>query len=126
MIIRYALALSSLVLVLSAGPSYSGPCTQRIFELRSAAKEKVGAVVAAGRSGTESTEARLHHQPTPDSVAKVEEQLGEVSAKDKEAFFQAIDRANAADTDNNLAERENALTEAWRILRAASAERHVQ
>jgi hypothetical protein len=41
MIIRYALALSSLALVLSAGTSYSGPCTQQISDVRNAMGEKL-------------------------------------------------------------------------------------
>ena len=121
MIIRYALALSSLALVLSAGPSYSGPCAQQIREVRIAAKEKIGAIVAAGRSGPESTEATLHHQPTAKSVTQAEAQLGEVSAKDREAFLQALERANTADKADNLAECENALTEARRILDRAGS-----
>ena len=45
-IIRYALALSSLALVLSTGTSYSGPCTQQIFDVRSAAGKKLSDIAA--------------------------------------------------------------------------------
>jgi hypothetical protein len=118
MIIRYALALSSLALVLSAGPSYSGPCTQQILDVRNAGKEKQSARITAGGSAAESTGATLHHQPTPNSVGEAQVQLGEISEKDKVAFLQAIERANAAGEANNLAECEKALTEARGIVSA--------
>jgi hypothetical protein len=116
MIIRYALTLSSLALVLSAEPSYSGPCTQQIFDVRSAAKEKTNAIAAAGPAGNESTAATMHRQPTPRSVGRAEERLGEMSKKDVEAYLRAMERAVAADQADNLAACENALTEARRIL----------
>jgi hypothetical protein len=97
MIIRYALAMSSLALVLSAGSSYSGPCEQQILDVRDAAKEWMNAIAAAGPAGNESTVAKLHRQPTPKSVAQAEEQLGELSDKDAEAYHQAMERAMTAD-----------------------------
>ena len=116
MIIRYALTLSSLALVLSAEPSYSGPCTQQIFDVRSAAKEKTNAIAAAGPAGNESTAATMHRQPTPKSLSQAEERLGQISDKDAEAYLQAMDRAVAADERGNLTECEKALTEARRVL----------
>jgi hypothetical protein len=97
MIIRDVLALSGLALVLSAGTSYSGPCTQQISDVRSAAIETMNAKAAAGQAGTESTAATLHHQPTPRSIAQAEEGLAEMSDKDAEAYHQAMERAMAAD-----------------------------
>jgi hypothetical protein len=116
MFVRDVLALSSLALVLSAGPSYSSPCTQQISDVRDAAKAKMNAAAAAGRGGHESKAATMHRQPTPDSVARAEAQLGEMSEKDIDAYDQALERALTADRANNLAECENALTEARRIL----------
>jgi hypothetical protein len=110
------LALSSLAVVVSAGPSYSGPCTQQILDVRDAAKEKRNALAAAGKAGGESTAATMHRQPTPKSVTQAGEQLGELSDKDAEAYLQAMERAVAADKAGNLAECENALTEARRVL----------
>jgi hypothetical protein len=43
--------VATLALVLSAGPSYSGPCTQQIFDVRSAAMERLDAAAAAGKAG---------------------------------------------------------------------------
>jgi len=58
----------------------------------------------------------MHRQPTPKSVTQAQEQLREISDKDAEAYLQAMDRAVAADEGGNLAECENALTEARRVL----------
>jgi hypothetical protein len=116
MIIRDVLALSSLALVLFAGPSYSGPCTQQISGVRAAAKEQSNALAIAGEAGDESTAATMHRQPTPKSLAQAEERLGEISDKDAEAYLQAMKRAVAADEAGNRAECENALTEARRVL----------
>jgi hypothetical protein len=116
MIIRDVLALSALALVLSAGPSYSGPCRQQIDDVRNAANAKRNALAEAGKSRGESTAATMHRQPTPKSVSQAEEQLGEISDKNAEAYFQAMDRAVAADEAGNLAECENALTEVRRVV----------
>jgi hypothetical protein len=58
----------------------------------------------------------MHRQPTPKSVGRAEEQLGEISKKNVEAYLQAMERAVAADEADNLTARGNALTEARRIL----------
>jgi hypothetical protein len=116
MIIRCALALSGLALVVSAGPGYSGPCAQQIFDVRSAAIKKINAIAAAGPAGKESATATMHRQPSPKAIAEEEVQLGEISEKDAEAYHQAMERAVTADKAGKLAECENALTEARRVL----------
>ena len=116
MIIRDVLALSSLALVLSTGPSYSGPCRQQIDDVRDAAAAKRNALAEAGKAGGESTAATMHRQPTPKSLSQAEERLGQISDKDAEAYLQAMDRAVAADERGNLTECEKALTEARRVL----------
>ena len=116
MIIRDVLALSGLVLVLSTGPSSSGPCRQQIDDVRDAAAAKRNALAEAGKAGGESTAATMHRQPTPKSLSQAEERLGQISDKDAEAYLQAMDRAVAADERGNLTECERALTEARRVL----------
>jgi hypothetical protein len=116
MVIRFGLTVSGLALVLSAGPSYAGPCTQQILDVRDAANEKMDALAAAGKAGGESTAATMHRQPTPGSVAKAEAGLGEVSKKDIQAYREAMERAFTEDDANNLAECEKALAEARSIV----------
>jgi hypothetical protein len=102
MIIRYALALSTLALVLSAGPSYAGPCTQQILDVRDAAKQKMNAIAASGKTGKQSATATMHRQPTPNSIANAEVGLGEASGKDVEAFEQAMDEAYPFDSGSAI------------------------
>ena len=112
MIVRDLLALSSLALVLSAAPSYSGPCTRQISDVRDTAGRFLDAVAAAEPAGRESTRAMLHYQPTPKSIAQAEG----LPEKDVEAFEQAMERAVKADEADNRAECKKALTEARGIL----------
>jgi hypothetical protein len=116
MIICYALALSSLALVLSASTSYSGSCTQQIFDARSAAGKKLSDIAGAQPARPESTEAKLHRQPTPKSIAQAEGRF-EIAVV---AFEEAMKRAVMADDTHDLAKCENALTDARRILDGAT------
>ena len=115
MIIRDVLALSSLALVLSSGPSYSGPCTQQISDVRDAQSKLLNEIAAAAPTGKETAGATMHRQPTPSSVAQAEGR----PAKNVEAFEQAMELAVKADEADNLAECESASTEARRILNQA-------
>jgi hypothetical protein len=115
MIIRDVLALSSLALLLSAGPSYSGPCTPQISDVRDTQSKLLNEIAGTEPAGKESTGATMHRQPTPSSVAQAEGRPG----KNVEAFEQAMERAVKADEADNLAECEKALTEARRILNQA-------
>jgi hypothetical protein len=112
MIIRSALALDSLALVLFAGPSYSGPCTHQISDVRQIASMLLSEIAAAGPDRTELSGATMHRQPTPKSVAQVEGR----PEKNVEAFEQAMEKAVKADEADNLPECEKALTEARRKL----------
>jgi hypothetical protein len=111
MIIRDVLALSSLALVLSAGPSYSGPCTQQISDVRDTQSKLLSEIAGAGPAGKESTGATMHRQ----HPVRSHRRKGD-PRKNVEAFEQAMDRAVKADETDNLAECEIALTEARRIL----------
>jgi hypothetical protein len=115
MIARDVLALSILVLVLSAGTSYSGPCTQQISDVRDTQSKFLNEIAATAPAGKETAGATMHRQPTPSSVAQAEGRPG----KNVEAFEQAMQLAVKADEADNLAECEKALTEARRILNQA-------
>ena len=112
MIIRDVLASSSLALVLSSGPSYSGPCTQQISDVRDTQSKLLNDIAAAAPTGKETAGATMHRQPTPSSVAQAEGRPG----KNVKAFEEAMELAVKADEADNLAECERALTEARRIL----------
>ena len=74
--------------------------------------QKLNDIAAARPAGGESTAATMHRQPTPKSVGHPEGR----PEKEVETFEQAMERAVKADEADNLAECENALTEARRVL----------
>ena len=63
------LSIICLGLGLHAGTAEAGPCTSQIEQLEISLRQ-AGGLVAAAPSGPESIGAKLHHQPTPDSVAR--------------------------------------------------------
>src|SRR3982750_1937530 len=63
-----------------AGPSQAGPCTVEIDRVQAQLDAKIHAEAGRGRSARESGRALEHQEPTPDSVLKAEEGLGEGSA----------------------------------------------
>jgi hypothetical protein len=71
---------------------------------------------ATGPSAKESTEALVHRQPTPGSIARAEEQLGEMSAKTVAAVKQGLKRARAADSAGDKKACERALEEVQRAI----------
>ncbi len=75
---------------------------------------KLEAVADAGKSGQQTVGAQLHRQPTPDSIARAEQELREgAAARQAQA---ALDRARAADTKGDAAGCADALVEVRRAL----------
>jgi hypothetical protein len=116
MIKRSTIILSVLALPLFATLAKAGPCTQQIYEFDLALNKKLDAAAAAGRSGTETTAATAHRQPTLRSVEQAEAQLGDISPANEQAFSKAMEEARKADDANNLAGCEKALREARSML----------
>jgi hypothetical protein len=105
-------ALAALALSLSAAPALAGPCTQQITEAQAAFDAKLHARAEAGPTATQSTAATMHRQPTPNTVAHAEENLGELSQTHSQAFDEAMSRARAADTSGDAKVCEAAVDEA--------------
>jgi len=95
----------------------AGPCTDGISKLQVAFDQRLDKAAANGPSGTETTDAKMHHQPTQESVAEAEEQLGELSPDTAERFTQAMQRARDADEAHNEAQCLSALHDARAILK---------
>src|SRR3954463_5949592 len=87
-----ALALSAAAY---AGPGEAGPCTAEIGRVQVELDARIDAEAGQGRSARENTSALLHHQPTPESILKVEENLGEGRAS--QAAMAALAHARVAD-----------------------------
>jgi hypothetical protein len=100
----------------SMSASYAGPCTQAIDSTQAKFDAKLDAQAAVGPTAPESHAATAHHQPTPDSIAGAEENLGVLSDEQVAAFTEALGRARKADRVGDLSACEQALNQAQGIL----------
>jgi hypothetical protein len=75
---------------------------------------KVDAIAGGGPFASESTGARLHREPTPGSITRAEERLGEGASV--EQALSALGRAREADQIGNVNGCEQALAEAQRAI----------
>jgi hypothetical protein len=112
MIIRDVVALSSLAVVLSAGPSYPGPCTQQIFEVRDAAKEKMKRSQPPDELAASQRQQQCIANQRPRRSRMRKHNWVRCPTKMRRLTFRQCERAVAAYKASNLAECENALTEA--------------
>ena len=117
MTIRSAMASSAVALLLTIAPCQAGPCSKAISDTQAAWDAKLDAAAASGPTAPESTSATLHHQPTPNSVAHAEAQVGDISPENTATFNDAMARARAADESGNEKACRQALDEAGQALR---------
>jgi hypothetical protein len=96
--------------------SYAGPCFDDIGRMQGLIDAKLEAKAAAGPSAREGVRAGMSDQPTPRSMATVEERLGEISPQTVNAVAQAMARARAADAAGDKSACEKALAEAQSAL----------
>ena len=102
-------ALSAVAMVLSISSSYAGPCSDAIARMQVRVDARLAVNAAAGPAAREGVGATMHRQPTPESIARAEESLGEVSAKLAEAVGRTMTRAREADAANDKSACERAL-----------------
>ena len=79
-----------------AGPSQAGPCTGEIDRFQAQLDAMIDAQAGEGRAARESRSALEGHQPTPGSILKAEEGLGEATALGNASV--ALARARVADS----------------------------
>jgi hypothetical protein len=108
------LVFAVLAAFLVTGPALAGPCTAEIDRAQARLDQKIDAVAGAGTTGTQSTAAQTHRQPTPGSVARAEEKLGEGTSL--EPAMAALTQARKADAADDRAGCEKALNEVARIV----------
>lgn len=111
-----AMASSVVALLLTMAPCQAGPCAKAISDAEAAWGAELGAAAASGPTARESTLATLHHQPTPNSVAHAEAQVGDISPENAALFTDAMARAHAADEAGDEKACRQALDEAGRAL----------
>ena len=116
MTIRRMSALSAAVLAAATTAVYAGSCTDEIDRIQARVDAKLEAVARIGPSAPESSEALLHRQPTPGSIAAAESRLGEISSRTVEAVKAAMARAREADRDGDQSACERALADVQREI----------
>ena len=109
MTIRQIIILSAGALLISSTRSEAGPCFNRICGMAERVQALLQAKAAVGPPAPESTEAKLHRQPTPGSIAATELRLGVLSPEAVDAVRRGIARAHEADRNGDLAACERAL-----------------
>ncbi len=114
--IRKATGLSAAVVLLSAALAHAGPCSKQIFDIQVEFDARLNAAAAAGPTGPETSAATMHRQPTPRSVAHAEENLGDISKENAQAFAAALKLAREADAAGDEPACAHALDDARRAL----------
>jgi hypothetical protein len=109
-------ALSGAALVGSAAASFAGPCSTDIDAMQHRIDAALEAKAAGGPAGKQGAAAGLSHQPTPQSLAAAEEELGDISPATVDAMRQAMARARTADSAGDKSACEAALAEVQRLL----------
>jgi hypothetical protein len=71
------LLLSASVLAASTHSGLATPCSAELDQLQARVDARLDTTAAAGPTGMESVGAKLHHQPTPGSISRAEQGLGE-------------------------------------------------
>jgi hypothetical protein len=108
------IVLSAAAVVISTAPALAGPCSRAIDRAQIQVDAKIAATAKAGKFAPESRAARLHHQPTPASIAAAESRLNEGSGED--AALAALARAREADHANDARACSRALAAVRRSI----------
>jgi phage-related minor tail protein len=95
----------------------AGPCASRIEQVEESVRAKLEQIVASGPSSAETVGARLHHQPTPSSIAAEESRLGQLPQATIDDIKSALNRARDADLLGSAEDCERALQEVEILIR---------
>ena len=109
-----AMLLGAIGLIGSIATSNAGPCSAQIDAVQAQVDARATAIAGAGPVAPESTAALLHREPTPGSIARAEESLGEGASITK--ALSALERAREADQGGKEGSCEQALAEARRAI----------
>src|SRR5262249_27750138 len=109
-------AWSTAALAASLTAGHAGPCTAQIDHMQKRIDAKLAANASSGPSARETVGARLRHQPTPESIAKAEAELGELPPTTVTSIRQAMAAARAADSAGDVSACEQALAIVQRAI----------
>ena len=107
----------ALAIVATPAAALAGPCARDIAKLQTAFDQRLDSAAANGPSGVETTDAKMHHQPTQLSVADAEAQLGDITPDTADKFTKAMERASDADATDDATKCRIALNDARAILK---------
>jgi hypothetical protein len=116
MTIPQLLVLSAAAFAASTMAGYAGPCSNEIDRMQARIDARVEAVARTRPSAPETPGARLHHQPTPGSIAAAESKRGDVSSHMVEAVEAAMARARKADLAGDKKGCDQALADVRRAI----------
>jgi hypothetical protein len=108
--------LSAGVIAASTIGSQAGPCFAEFYSIETRIDAWLKAKAAAGPIAQESSEALLHRQPTPRSIAAAESRLGTISPQKLDAVRQSMARAHEADSAGDLSACRRALSDVEPLL----------
>ena len=108
------LAVLAIAVAGYAGQSQAGPCTAEIVRLQAQFDAMIDAQAGEGRTGRESRGALESHQPTPGSILRAEEGLGEGTALVNASVALAL--ARVADRHGDAQACKEAVVRARRAL----------
>jgi hypothetical protein len=101
---------------MSISSSHAGPCSRDIDKMQGRIDSALEAKAAAGPAAKEGTFAGMSKQPTPQSMAAAEEELGEVSPQTLDGARRAMPKARAADSAGDSSACASALAEVQRAI----------
>jgi hypothetical protein len=101
--------------LLASGAAFAGPCTAEIAKTQAQVDAKLHRKASTGPAARESSIATLHHQPSPESIAAAEKDLGE-GASIRTALAE-LKTARAADHKGDATACQSALTNAQNALK---------
>jgi hypothetical protein len=114
--IRRLLGLSAATLTASTIACAAGPCSSEIERMQAHLDARLEAAASTGPSLPEGSNALLHRQPTPSSMAAAEIAHGKISPEKAEVVRAAMARARKADQAGDKATCEQALAEVQRSI----------
>jgi hypothetical protein len=110
MVISVTRIIIAAAFAMAAAGAQAGPCTAKIDKLQAQVDARIDAIAASGPAAAETRGARLHHQPTPASIAAAERRLHESEGTTR--ALEALLRARRADAAGKVSACEKALAEA--------------
>jgi hypothetical protein len=113
---RLFLVTLAVALIAPISTGYAASCAKDIDAMQARFDARLEAIAAGGQSAPQSVKADMNAQPTPSSIAKAEEKLGELNQHMVRNVRRALTRARAADARGNTRRCERELSVAQRAL----------